>query len=76
MMKRIPVPDSKKSDSLSKSIRIDESIWKALCLIASEEGQTPNSYVALVLEKYVEDLRAQGQVPNPQSKKSQSTRNS
>jgi hypothetical protein len=45
---------AKKPKSVSKSIRVPEKMWEALELLADQQGETPNGYIVLVLDQFLQ----------------------
>lgn len=64
MFKRVFAP--KRVPSVSKSIRIPEPMLEALEQLATEKGETLNSYVVLVLDQYLQLQVENGKLSLPE----------
>ncbi len=52
MFKRVWSP--KKVPTISKSIRVPDAMWKELEKLATESGETPNGFIVLVLDQFLQ----------------------
>ncbi len=64
MFKRVFAP--KRVDSVSKSIRVPVNMWSAIEKLAKENGETPNSYIVLILDQFLQIELEQGNIEPPE----------
>lgn len=65
MFKRVFAP--KRVDTVSKSIRVPETMWKLIETLAKKEGETPNGFIVLVLDQFLQDLLEEGKIKLPKA---------
>jgi hypothetical protein len=56
-------------ESVSKSIRCTVTMWDAIAALAKEAGETPNSYIVLVLDQFLQIQLETGKLKLPKEKK-------
>jgi hypothetical protein len=57
----------KQPENVSKSIRCTKAMWDAIEQLASEAGETANSYIVLVLDQYLQAQLENGALKAPDS---------
>jgi hypothetical protein len=55
----------KHPDNVSKSIRCTAEMWKAIEKLADEAGETPNAFIVLVLDQYLQSQLEAGLIEAP-----------
>jgi hypothetical protein len=63
MFKR--VFSSKQPKSVSKSIRCPVAMWEYIELLAKDAGETPNAYIVLVLDQFLQMKLEEGKILHP-----------
>jgi hypothetical protein len=55
----------KAPENVSKSIRCTQSMWDAIEKLAAEAGESPNGYIVLVLDQYLQVKVEAGELQLP-----------
>lgn len=55
----------KSPKNVSKSLRCTEAMWEAITKLAKHEGESPNAFVVLILDEFLQLAVEQGKVAPP-----------
>ncbi len=53
-------------ENVSKSIRCTDLMWQAITELANEVGESPNSYIVLVLDQHLQHAVKDGKIKFPE----------
>ncbi len=63
MFRRVFAP--KKVATVSKSIRTPTIMWDAIEKLAKDAGETPNAYIVLILDQFLQLQMEEGKIDAP-----------